>query len=70
VATPVRCSWQGNGHTQVISRITTFDFCWQGNSQAEGISARAFVLARPVVAPPLHCFYRRLAAYIKVEYLS
>jgi len=43
------------GHRQVISRIsiqnTTVD-C-QGNSQGEGISVRAFALARPGVAPPL-----------------
>jgi len=53
------------GHRQVISLIskgnqniliyhlliTTFDY--QGGSQGGGISAKAFALARPVVAPPL-----------------
>ena len=32
--------------------ITIFDF--QGGSQGGGISARAFALARPGVAPPLN----------------
>jgi len=56
---PVRCSWQGvdisKGSQNILIYnfiITTFD-C-QGGSQVGGISARAFSLARPGVAPPLN----------------
>ena len=64
VAAPVRWSWQGIDRSLVASAracsqniviynfiITIFDS--QGGSQSGGISARAFALAPPGVAPPL-----------------
>jgi len=63
VSAPVSCSWQGIDSSLVASAravkiiliyifiITAFD-C-QGGSQGGGISARAFALVCPGVAPPL-----------------
>ena len=78
-AAPVRCSWKDIDRSLAASRhqqgqskyfdtqFYYYHFDCQGNSQGVGIFARAFTLARPGVASPLHGRYRYVSNTINFK---